>query len=228
MRETIHLTGRCEGHDLRDQRSGFVMSTLVKSVEFAVADPKVTEVVLRFDSCPGGVITGIPEAARALLAASRKKAVTAHVIQVCCSGAFWLASSCSIVIAAPNARLGSVGVVQEPEGHFGAGGYFCAAGRLKAAGRPRIPLPADQEAYLQASADREYLQFIQALGAGRGVSRADVLRDFGEGASVGVADALRAGMIDRVAYELDPVEISAPLARHNAAMRDSIAKSLGY
>ena len=225
MRETIRIYGRAEGHDLSERSTevaGFVTSSIMRALAIAVADEHVTEVVIRFDSL-GGVLTGIPDLANAIRAAGGRKAVTGFVIRHCCSAAYFLASQCQQIICVPHGLVGSVGVVREPDGHFGAGSYYVAAGRLKAAGRARIQLPANEEAAMQASVDREYGRFVSAVAAGRGVSRAEVLHGYGEGAAVDAGTAMRAGMVDRIASTLDPVEISASMAKRYARLREQSA-----
>lgn len=88
---------------------GLDLDTLCGHLKQAVDDPFVDQVILWFNS-PGGTVTGTPEAARFINRLSEVKSVYAYSDRLMCSCAYWLASQCTQVFAAPSAMIGNVGV----------------------------------------------------------------------------------------------------------------------
>lgn len=75
------------------------------------AAPENSTVVLWFRS-PGGIITGIPEAAAEMrrVAKARGLRLIAFSDDLAASAAYWLAAMCETIIATPTAEVGSIGV----------------------------------------------------------------------------------------------------------------------
>jgi ClpP class serine protease len=82
-----------------------------------------------------------------------------------------------------------------------------SAGKYKAEGVYQ-PLSSEAIQHLQNMVDEMYGHFVDSVARGRGVSAADVRDGFGEGRVVLAREAVRQGMVDRIAT-LDTV-----LARH--------------
>ena len=76
---------------------------------------------------------------------------------------------------------------------------FIKAGKHKAEGNSLEPLTDDAKAYFQRGVDRVYREFVGAVAAGRGVPVSTVEAAFGQGRMVDAREALKAGMIDRIA-----------------------------
>ena len=175
-----------------------------KAFDAAIADESVSAVVLNVDS-GGGAVQGVPELADKIHAARGSKPILAVANPEMGSAAFWIASAADQIIAAPSAQVGSVGVVTI---HTDASGADEKAGlkrtilttsKFKAEGNSYEPLSeAGKEAKLgQIQAYHD--MFVGALARNRGLSAAKVETDFGRGRMLIASDALRAGMIDRVA-----------------------------
>ena len=107
----------------------------------------------------------------------------------------------------PSADVGSIGVFML---HCDLGGMLKDAGIVptfvvsaespyKVEGNPYEALGDEARAHYQAEIDAVMKQFVAAVARGRGVSRAQVLADFGKGRTLMAPDAKKAGMIDRIA-----------------------------
>lgn len=184
----------------------FATATLAiaQAVEEAAANPRVSRIVLDIDS-PGGTVTGVPELAATIRRARAKKPITAIANGLAASAAYWIASQASEVVAIPSGEVGSVGVFVlhlDQSGflnQIGLKATFIKAGKHKAEGNSLEPLSDEAKAHIQRQVDATYREFLGAVAAGRGVSVSTVEADYGQGRTLLARDALKAGMIDRVA-----------------------------
>jgi ClpP class serine protease len=71
------------------------------------ADERITDVIIHFDS-PGGSCIGNVECAKAILDLSKAKTTIAYTDAKCASAAYFLASACGRIVAAPSAIVGSI------------------------------------------------------------------------------------------------------------------------
>jgi len=167
-------------------------------------DPSVSAIVLDVDS-PGGAATGVPELAAQIRAAAQDKKIIAMVNHLAASAAYWVASQASEVVCTPSGEVGSIGVymvhLDESQMYANAGitPTIIRAGKYKAEGNSLEPLGEDARAAMKAVIDDWYGKFTAAVATGRGTTVKDVRQNFGEGRCVSSAQALKAGMIDRVA-----------------------------
>jgi signal peptide peptidase SppA len=169
----------------------------------AIGDPQVSAVVLDVDS-PGGSVFGLEELAAELRRAREQKPIVAVASGFMASGAYWVASGASEIVAAPGSMLGSIGIValhvdQSAANEMeGLRPTIVHAGRYKTEGSPHAPLSDEGRAYMQQVVDDYYRMFVTAVAAGRGVSAETVRRDYGEGRMLVAGEAVRAGLADRV------------------------------
>src|SRR6185312_8063257 len=167
-------------------------------------DPSVSAIVLDVDS-PGGAATGVPELAAQIRAAAQDKKIIAMVNHLAASAAYWVASQASEVVCTPSGEVGSIGVymvhLDESQMYANAGitPTITRAGKYKAEGHSLEPLGEDARAAMKAVIDDWYGKFTAAVATGRGTTVKDVRQNFGEGRCVSSAQALKAGMIDRIA-----------------------------
>ena len=201
---------------------------LAREIRAAVDDPKVDHLVLDLDS-PGGSVAGMPELARAVREARQVKPITAVVNTLAASAAYWLAAGCTEIVSTPSGRTGSIGVfgvhvdASKRNEAEGLAYSLISAGRYKTEGNAFEPLTDEARAALQKSIDRVYAAFVADVAAGRNVSEAAVRGGYGEGRVLEAADALAAGLVDRVATfddvlaELDAKAATRRLERSAAA-----------
>lgn len=169
----------------------------------AVASPDVYAIVLDVDS-PGGLADLIPETAAEVRAARNIKHITAVADTKMNSGAYWIASQASEIVATPSGVAGSIGVYRM---HVDASGLnaqmglkvtYIHAGEHKVDGNSDEPLSGNAQADWQSNVDDIYEMFVADVAAGRRVSEGTVLDAFGQGRTLNARRALQAGVVDRV------------------------------
>lgn len=179
--------------------------TLATDLAAALADPAVTAVVFDIDS-PGGEVAGCDELAGHIYAARGVKPLTAYVSGSACSAAYWIASACDEIVAAPTAILGSIGTCVS---------YVDDAGFMEKNGFRRVQIvssqsprknldPATDEgrSELQVTLDALAEVFVATVARNREVAVAEVLERYGQGGVMVGADAVGAGLADALgSYE---------------------------
>lgn len=73
-------------------------------------DPEVQEIMILAAS-PGGSVYGPSNASVAIKSVDKIKPVYTYCSKMCCSGMYWLAANSREIIAAPEAEVGSIGVI---------------------------------------------------------------------------------------------------------------------
>lgn len=174
-----------------------------KAFAQAVADPGVGAIVLDVNS-PGGSVAGVDELARQIFDARGAKPIIAIANHLMASAAYWIGTAADEVVMTPSAEVGSVGVFaahEDVSAALAAEGVkttLVSAGKYKVEGNPYEPLTDEARATIQARVDEYYGMFVKAVARHRGVGQAAVRDGFGEGRAVGAAQAMAAGMVDRV------------------------------
>jgi signal peptide peptidase SppA len=174
-----------------------------KDLKAAVDNPSVKAIVLNVDS-PGGNVFGVQELADEIFKARDKKHIVAISNSMCASAAYWLASQCDELVCTPGGCVGSIGVYTIHEDwskameDAGVKSTIIQAGKYKTEGIDLIPLSEEAQAAMQADVDFYYGLFTEAVARGRGVSKSEVLKSYGQGRMLNSKDAKAAGMVDRV------------------------------
>jgi len=177
----------------------------------AVEDTTINAIVLDFDS-PGGIVTGVPEAAAFIAEASKEKPIVAYTDSMCCSAAYWLASGAGAILCSPSAEVGSIGVylpVLDLSAYYAAQGVavdLIKSGDLKAAGYPGTKMTDEQRADLQAGVNDIHAMFIRSISASRNIAK-EALR----GQSMMGERALENGLVDDLGSLEDAVELASKL-----------------
>lgn len=188
---------------MSDMSGGTTFDRLSSLVRGAVSNPAIKTIVLDVDS-PGGSVAGATEFAHELLAARAKKPIVAIAQYTMASAAYWLASCCTAVYAAPSAQVGSIGVFSVHEDiteallQRGIKRSFVSAGVGKVDGIETLTPTAEQR--LQGLVDQCYAAFVGDVvkGRGTGLSESKVRQDW-QAHVYRSDDALAMGMIDRIA-----------------------------
>lgn len=174
-----------------------------KQLREGLADDSVSSIVFDIDS-PGGMVDGIPDLAADIRSARRKKPIYASVNGLGASAAYYLASATGRIAATQTSEVGSIGVITghreytAMEEKKGIKTTIVKAGKYKAEANPWEPLSKEAKAELQESVNYYYDLFLRDVAKGRGVKKATVETDFGEGRLVRPNEALRKGMIDAI------------------------------
>jgi signal peptide peptidase SppA len=150
-------------------------------VKAAAADNSVHRILLSIDS-PGGFVSGTPELAAEVDAATARKRVVSHTSGMMDSAAYWVGSQAHEVYCTPSADVGCIGVYQVHYDYsallqrFGIKAEMIKDGDLKAAGHPDFPLTADQRQHLQDEVNEIGTQFRTAVKAKRTMVDDDSMR----------------------------------------------------
>jgi len=189
----------------------------------AMARRDISTIVLDIDS-PGGSVQGVGELATKLRAARETKTIIAHANYEMCSAAYWLGASCSEIVAAPSAMVGSIGVytihkdLSAALEQHGVKLTYIAAGKYKVDGNEAEPLSESAHAHVKALVDATYEKFLAGVAAGRHCGISDVRGGYGEGTSVSADQALTLRMIDRIDTLEDTVARALPSGARLAHM----------
>ncbi|APU01159.1 peptidase S49 [Aeromonas phage 32] len=182
---------------------GTSTQTLAKSIQAALDDTSCRGILLAVDT-PGGEANGIHELSEMIYAARGKKPIKAYVSGTGASAGYWIAAAADEVIMDATAMVGSIGTVQsfrfrkEKDESIETLELVSSQSPDK-----RLDPRTDAgKAKYQASLDQLSDVFIDCVAKYRGVKRAKVLSDFGQGWCLIGADAVKAGMADKLgSYE---------------------------
>lgn len=184
---------------------GTSTTRLTAQLRQLAADESVATVLLNVDS-PGGSVSGLPEAAAEIRRTRETKRVVAIANPVAASAAYWLAAQAEEVIVTPEAMVGSIGAfllhldLSQAMAEMGITPTFIQAGRRKTDGHPFLPLSEGGRGEMQSLVDDAMRLFVADVAAGRGVPASEVRSEaWGEGAVLTAKDAVKAGMVDRIA-----------------------------
>lgn len=196
--------------DLFMQVSGVLSTQQVgQLVDDAANDASVEAIVLDIDS-PGGAVPGTHELAGKINGAKKKKKVICVANAAAASAAFWVGTQGTEFVVTPSGQVGSLGVfsmhIDQSEAlkSEGVKVTFVSSTPEKVAGNEFEPLSDIGRNQKQSTVDGYYRHFLSAVAAGRKTSVANVQETFGKGGMVLADEAVRRGMVDRVA-SLDDV-----------------------
>jgi len=207
---------------------GTSYSALKASLHAAMSNEDVKAVVLDIDS-PGGAVPGADELATEIRRLRGEKPIIAQVNSLAASAAYWLASSADEIVVTPSGKAGSIGVytahddVSVALARRGIKRTYISAGRYKVEGNETEPLGEEALAHIQESVNRSYGRFIEAVAAGRGVSRSTVEDRFGQGRVFYAEELLDRGMADRIATLDETLERLGAAAQPSAVRRMKVA-----
>lgn len=189
---------------LMEMSGGASTEALSKRFRALVNDPAVATIVLDIDS-PGGGVYGVAEFAEEIFKARGQKRIVAVANSMAASAAYWIATAADELVVTPGGEVGSIGVYMLHEDWSGA--YEQAGvkptvikfGENKAEGIDVEPLSDSAKEHFQERVNQYGKAFVAAVAKHRGVSKAVVMRDFGQGMVFGAKDAVQMKMADRVA-----------------------------
>lgn len=189
------------------KRGGWGMEStdrIIRTVKAAIANSSISGIVLDVDS-PGGSSYGLKEFSDQLFELRSAKPLAAVANPVAASAALWAGTSVTHFSVTPSGEVGSHGVWSlhldwsKALEAAGVKPTFIFAGAHKVDGNPYEPLTEEAKADIQAMVDDTYEQFSDALARNRGIKKPKVKAEFGEGRMLLPAQALKVGMVDKVA-----------------------------
>jgi capsid assembly protease len=195
----INIAGPIFRHaNLMSEYSGASsVSSLAQSFNAAVESPEVKAILLNIDS-PGGEVAGINEFAQQIYDARGKKRLVAYVDGDACSAAYWLASAADEIVTDQTGILGSIGVVSsvaDPTKRTARDVQFVSS---QSPNKRPDPTTESGKGQIQTLVDSLADVFVQTVARNRGVSVETVLESFGQGGVLVGAQAVEAGLADRL------------------------------
>jgi len=202
---TIPIEGPLFRHaDMFSQISGATsIDALATDLRTALDDPAIQAIVLAIDS-PGGEVNGTAEFADMVYAARGQKSITSYISDMGASAAYWIASAADEVVIAPTATVGSIGVIATARPPDRGGGSRASIEFVSSQSPDKRmdPTTTYGRTQIQALIDTCMDVFVAAVARNRGVSKATVLSDFGQGGVFLGQAAVTAGLADRIgSYE---------------------------
>lgn len=183
---------------------GTTFQKLTSQLRAVVADKSVRNIVLDVDS-PGGSVAGNAEFTAEVMRARTKKPIIAVAQYTMASAAYQLSAAATEIIAAPSARVGSIGTytihndLSEALKQLGVKRTFISAGEGKVDGNETGP-PSDRYVErMQAAVDEMYGVFVSNVVKGRGAGMtAERVRKDWKADVYSAQEALSNGMIDSI------------------------------
>lgn len=182
---------------------GLSIEEMQAQLRAALAEPMVRTIIFRWDS-PGGSVEMCPEFADEIYQARGQKALISVADTLMCSAASWLGSQADTVYVSGSSRVGSIGVyaehcdISEMLAKAGIKITLIAHGANKTLGNQYEPLSDEARAEIQQSVDEIGNEFDGQMGRARGISKAQVLKQFGQGKVFRGKAAIDAGLADKM------------------------------
>lgn len=220
----MDLSGPITSQDTRDG-FGFVseestVARLQAELEMARKDEDIAAVVLRVNS-PGGTVTASDAAFHELSQFKQERGlpVIAHFLDVAASGGYYVALAADEIIASPTTVTGSVGAVVYGlnltglMGIVGVENRTLKSGDKKDIGSPLREMTAEEREILQSVIDGMRDRFVGLVQERRPGLAAGAIDTIADGRVFGADQALAIGLVDRVGYLADAVDVAKRRAR---------------
>jgi protease-4 len=185
---------------------------LRKALRKALDDARVKAIVLRVDS-PGGSAAASDEIWKMFREADRTKPVTVSMGRMAASGGYYIACAGRDISADEATLTGSIGVVggklvlRQLMDKIRVNIQEIARGKSAALFSPTQPFDPDGRALVRKQMEEIYVRFTDCVKSARGRKIADI-DDVAQGRLFTGADALKAGLVDRIA-SLDQTVLAA-------------------
>ena len=177
----------------------------------ALENPQISSIILDIDS-PGGEVNGVSELASMIFEARGTKPVIAYASGDAASGAYWIASAADEIVVSETSALGSIGVVGIYRGKSAKESAETVEIVSSQSPHKRLdPNSDDGRAKLQTRIDSMADVFVSTIARNRDVTADHVLGHYGGGDVMIGANAVNAGLADRVgSLERLITELSSP------------------
>jgi protease-4 len=215
----IDLSGAITSEETRDG-FGFTsqQSTLARlqaELEMARKDDAVAAVVLRINS-PGGTVTASDAAFHELSRFKRERnvPVVAHFLDVAASGGYYVALAADEIVASPTTVTGSVGAVVYNLNLtglmriVGVENQTLKSGDKKDIGSPLREMTVEERAILQSVVDGMRDRFVGLVRERRPALTPGSIETVADGRVFGAEQAATIGLVDRVGYLNDAIDIA--------------------
>src|SRR5438093_1223200 len=195
-----------------------LLARVQEELRKAEKDDRIKALIVRINS-PGGTITASDTLYREIHEFKRRKKVPAiaAIMDVGASGGYYAALATDTIVAHPTAVTGSIGVVMltvNAQGlmeKIGVAPLAIKSGSMKDAGSPFRALNPEERAVFQGVINDMYGRFVTLIVQSRKIQEERV-RAFADGRVYTAEQALALGLVDRVAYLDEVVEMAKKAA----------------
>lgn len=178
----------------------------------------VKAIMLRIDS-PGGAVAPSQEIYTEVLKIrdEGKKKIVTSMGSVAASGGYYIASASDRIVANPGSVTGSIGVILELANvsglmkKVGVESVVIKSGKFKDVGSLFRTMTPEERDLLQGVIDDTYDQFVDAVAAGRGINKEDLL-PIADGRVFTGRQAKKLGLVDDLGSMQDAIKITADMA----------------
>jgi len=191
-------------------------SEIADKIEGAEDDPRIGAILLDIDSGGGAVV-----ATKNIVAKIRsaKKPTVAYINDIGASGAYYVASATSYIIADEDSLTGSIGVLSIIENYqgllekIGVDVNVLRAGENKAMANPFEEITEEQKQMLQSILDESFSHFKRDIMEYRsGKLDYRLFSEISDGRILSGTQALKIGLIDKTGTRQDAIDKAAELA----------------
>lgn len=204
---------------------------LAAQIKSALADPKVSGILLHVDS-PGGEVAGAFDLAALIAEARAQKPIVAFVEDLALSAGYLLASCANEIVATQTGYVGSIGVITTHVDFSGAlekEGIVVThihAGDRKADGSPYMKLSKEARKELEGFIARDYGLFVDRVADSRGARGMDANSVRSTQAAVFTAqDGIANGLADLIGTQETALQRLAALIGERESARGSNGSS---
>ena len=230
-----------DGLLINKQRHGWIrtgdnpVSLFLEKLDKAAADQNVKAVVLRLNS-PGGTVAASDVMHHMLREFKKKtgKPVIACILDLGCSGAYYLACGCDGIMAQPGSVTGSIGTILQTFSvagtmeKIGVKTVTIKSGEMKDLGSPLHDLSAEEREILEGIISQFFQQFLTVVQEGRTTIGEQKLRRLADGRVFTAKEALQEKLIDRIGYPADSIKWAKEIAGVSKARVVIYHRSSGY
>src|SRR4030066_665074 len=178
----------------------------------------VKAILLRIDS-PGGAVAPSQEIYTEVLKIrdEGKKKIVTSMGSVAASGGYYIASASDKIVANPGSVTGSIGVILELANvsglmkKVGVESVVIKSGKFKDVGSLFRTMTAEERELLQGVIDDTYDQFVDAVAAGGGINKENLL-PIADGRVFTGRQAKKLGLVDDLGSMQDAIKITADIA----------------
>lgn len=196
-------------------RRGVSSAEIVKFLEEAERKRSIKAVLLEINSS-GGTPFSCREIAEKIK--SMSKPTAGWVKEYGTSGAYWIASSCDVIVADKLSRIGSVGVlsiradISELLKKFGIDIETMASGIFKTLGVPYRKIAPQEREILKEEMDAIYKFFLQEVTENRKLAK-ETMEEISSGRIYLGTEAKSLGLIDHLGGRREALEVLRKRAR---------------
>lgn len=193
-----------------------VYTPVVKELEKLRKDEHVKAVVLRVNS-PGGSAYASEQICQAIKELKKVKPVIASMGDYAASGGYYISSNADSIIASPTTITGSIGIfgmffnAEKLAQKVGLHYDMVKTNRFSDFGNMMRSMTPGEKALMQANIERGYELFVSRCAVGRGMTP-EAIKKVAEGRVWTGEQALGLGLVDKLGYIDDAIEVAANMA----------------